>query len=58
VSSRLDPNATIIWGATIDENLENTVRVLLVITGVQSRIEFTDTGLRRKKTELLNIPKI
>ena len=58
VSSRLDPNATIIWGATIDENLENTVRVLLVITGVQSRIEFTETGLKRKKLELTGIPRI
>jgi cell division protein FtsZ len=58
VSSRLDPNATIIWGATIDENLENTVRVLLVVTGVQSRIEFGENGLKRKKSELLNIPKI
>ncbi|NPA62491.1 MAG: cell division protein FtsZ [Methanococci archaeon] len=58
VSSRLDPNATIIWGATIDENLENTVRVLLVITGVQSRVEFGETGLKRKKLELTGIPKI
>ncbi|XRO77681.1 cell division protein FtsZ [Methanocaldococcus sp. 10A] len=58
VSSRLDPNATIIWGATIDENLENTVRVLLVVTGVQSKVEFGETGLKRKKTDLLNIPKI
>jgi len=58
VSSRLDPNATIIWGATIDENLENTVRVLLVVTGVQSRIEFSENGLNRKKRDLLNIPKI
>jgi cell division protein FtsZ len=58
VSSRLDPNATIIWGATIDENLENTVKVLLVVTGVQSRIEFGETGIKRKKKDLIKIPKI
>ncbi|WP_423792304.1 cell division protein FtsZ [Methanocaldococcus indicus] len=60
VSERLDPEATIIWGATIDDKLEDTVRVLLVVTGVQSRVEFSETGLKRKKIirEKLNIPKI
>ena len=34
VASRLDPNAKIIWGTQIDKNLENVLRVLLIITGV------------------------
>ncbi|WP_457611787.1 cell division protein FtsZ, partial [Methanocaldococcus sp.] len=58
VSSRLDPEATIIWGATIDESLESSVKVLLVVTGVQSRLDITPKGLKRKKIENLKIKKI
>lgn len=36
VSERLDPNARIIWGAQIYKDLENTIRTMLVVTGVQS----------------------
>ena len=36
VSERLDENAKIIWGTTIDENSENILRVLLIITGTKS----------------------
>ncbi|ADG14010.1 cell division protein FtsZ [Methanocaldococcus infernus ME] len=59
VSSRLDPEATIIWGATIDDSLEDTLKVLLVVTGVQSRLEITPDGLKRKKKdELKKIKRI
>lgn len=36
ITARLDPQARIIWGAQISEDLEGTVRVMLVVTGVQS----------------------
>jgi cell division protein FtsZ len=36
VSSRLSPDAKIIWGAQIYEDLGNTLRVMLIVTGVQS----------------------
>lgn len=36
VSERLDQDAKIIWGALVSEDLKNTVRVLLIITGVKS----------------------
>lgn len=36
VSSRLDPNAKIIWGAQIYKDLEKTVRTMVIITGVSS----------------------
>ncbi len=59
VSSRLDPEATIIWGATTDDSLEDTVRVLLVVTGVQSRVEIKETGLQRKRIiKDIGIPKL
>ena len=57
VSERLDPKATIIWGATINENLENTIQVLLVVTGVKPKSEF---GLKQDKKKVIGdlIPKI
>lgn len=36
VSARLDSEARIIWGAQIYEDLEKTIRVMLIITGVKS----------------------
>lgn len=36
VTDRLDAEAKVIWGAQINESFKNTVRVLLVVTGVQS----------------------
>jgi cell division protein FtsZ len=36
VSSRLDEDARIIWGAQILDDLENTIRAMLIVTGVSS----------------------
>ena len=35
-SQKLDEDARIIWGAQISEDLEKTVRAMLIITGVNS----------------------
>ncbi len=45
VSDKLDDSARIIWGAQISEDLKNTLRVLLIITGVRSSQIF---GTKRK----------
>jgi len=37
VYSRVDPNARIIWGTTIDPDLRKSIRAMLVITGVKSK---------------------
>lgn len=37
VSSRLDENARIIWGAQIFEDLSKTIRTMLIVTGVRSK---------------------
>ncbi len=37
VGEKINPQARIIWGCSVEEELENTVRVLLVITGVRSK---------------------
>lgn len=36
ITGKLDPEAKVIWGAQINESFKNTVRVLLIVTGVQS----------------------
>ncbi len=36
VSEKLDPDARIIWGAQISEDLKNIVRTMLIVTGVKS----------------------
>jgi cell division protein FtsZ len=37
IYSRVDPNARIIWGTTIDSALKQSIRAMLVITGVKSK---------------------
>lgn len=37
VSSRLSPQARIIWGCSIDPELQSKLRVLLILTGVKSK---------------------
>ncbi len=36
ISARLDEDARIIWGAQISDDLEGTVRAMLIVTGVKS----------------------
>lgn len=36
ISDKLDPDAKVIWGAQITEDLQNTIRALLIVTGVRS----------------------
>ena len=36
VSERLAPDAKIIWGASISNDLNNTIKAMLVVTGVES----------------------
>jgi cell division protein FtsZ len=37
IQQRVSPNARIIWGAAIDPALEHKMRVMVVMTGVQSQ---------------------
>jgi len=36
ISKRIDPKAKLIWGAQLSEDMGNTLRVLLILTGVKS----------------------
>ena len=40
VSSKINPNAKIIWGAQIEKELGDTIRAMLIITGVRSNQVF------------------
>ncbi|OVE80274.1 cell division protein FtsZ, partial [bacterium I07] len=37
VSERLDTSARVIWGATVDERMDQTLRVLLVVSGLMEK---------------------
>jgi cell division protein FtsZ len=37
INKRINPQARLIWGAQIDPELQDTIRVMLVITGVKSK---------------------
>lgn len=49
VSERLDEDARVIWGAQISEDMANTMRVMIIVTGVKSSQIFGRGGLSDKK---------
>jgi len=49
VSNYLDEDAKIIWGAQIMEDLENTIRTMLIVTGVKSPQIFGSIGHKKKE---------
>ncbi len=50
ISEKLDEEARIIWGAQISEDLEKTLRTMLIVTGVKSpQIFGRKTAISRKK---------
>jgi len=58
ISDKIDEEARLIWGAQIQEDLENTIRTMLIITGVSSpqifgkRHKVSDRKKRDIETEL------
>jgi len=36
IYDRIDPDARIIWGTSVDDELEGTMRTMIVVTGVES----------------------
>lgn len=37
VAEKLDPGAKVIWGARLDEQMKNTIRVMLIVTGLRDK---------------------
>ncbi|MCX8193940.1 MAG: cell division protein FtsZ [Candidatus Pacearchaeota archaeon] len=51
IGNRINPNAKMIWGAQLSEDMEKTLRVLLIVTGVKSP-QILGPGERRADKEL------
>jgi len=51
IQSKISPGARIIWGAAVDETLDRTIRVMVVITGVKSKHIFGPSK-EKKRGEL------
>ena len=54
VGNKLNPNAKMIWGAQISEDMDKSIRVLLIVTGVKSSqiVGSSDTIENRKRQEI------
>ena len=52
VADKLDPEANIIWGAQIDDSLQNTIRTTIVVSGVRSHYLYTDRFERMEVSEI------
>jgi cell division protein FtsZ len=48
IQSKINSNARIIWGAAVDETLDRTIRVMVVITGVKSKHIFGPSREKKK----------
>ncbi len=57
INKRLDPDAKIIWGSTIDKSLGDTIRAVVVITGVKNAKIFKDDD-RPSKSEKRDMEKL
>lgn len=51
VGKKISPNAKMIWGAQLSEDMDKTLRVLLIVTGVKSP-QILGPGERRTEKEL------
>lgn len=52
VSDKLDVGAKVIWGARIEESMKETIKVLLIVTGIQSsQITSRERVFEQKKKE-------
>ncbi|RLF01845.1 MAG: cell division protein FtsZ, partial [Thermoprotei archaeon] len=54
VHNRINPNARIIWGASVDPTIERTIKVMVVITGVRSK-QIVGPGTPAPKAEGIDI---
>ena len=50
IRNKINPNAKIIWGATVDESMHEELRVMVVLTGVRSEHIFGAAVTNQLKT--------
>jgi len=46
VADKLDPEANVIWGVQIDEDLQNIIRTTIVVSGVKAHDEYAERVIR------------
>jgi cell division protein FtsZ len=51
IYDRIDSDARIIWGTSVDEDLEGSMRTMIVVTGVESPQIYGDEVTRGRETE-------
>ncbi|MFW6014345.1 MAG: cell division protein FtsZ [Nanoarchaeota archaeon] len=51
ISNKLDEDARVIWGAQVNEDMQNTIRVMLIVTGVKSSQIFGKDRRRSDETK-------
>lgn len=51
VADELDPEANIIWGVQIEEELQNTIRTTIIVSGVKSPYMFSEENQKRFRKE-------
>ncbi|TQQ82138.1 cell division protein FtsZ [Halonotius roseus] len=56
IYDRIDPDARIIWGTSIDEELEGTMRTMIVVTGVDSPQIYGSSEAAAEQAETANAP--
>ena len=56
IYDRIDPDARIIWGTSIDEELEGTMRTMIVVTGVDSPQIYGRSEAAAEQAETANTP--
>jgi cell division protein FtsZ len=56
IADQLDPEANIIWGAQIDDSLQNTIRTTIVVSGVKTHPTFSERPKKLAINEIDTIP--
>lgn len=54
IAKKIHPNAKLIWGAQLSEDMDKTLRVLLIVTGVKSP-QILGSGEKRKDREIRQV---
>jgi cell division protein FtsZ len=52
LSQMLDSNARVIWGATVENKLKHTIRIMLIVSGLKKEIAMQDLETERTKKHI------
>jgi len=56
LAKKLDPNARVIWGARVNPELSNSVRVMIIATGLREREHNRDSGKPLESDSTAHVP--